>query len=345
MCFLKRIWFDLRRRVNRKFKALERLQQQSHLSLDKIVKEVEVAILAKKSATGLTTQYTVLGGANNLGFLRHTLVSQSLPQTQKNWITKFALNKLLIRESFFLQWHQENIETKKQFAPEWLTSGQLGESNVLFIVSECLRPIKSPNFEQVAELYRACKAGGDIFQTIKTPHTLPPLEPGSRIRDVLVHLVCQFDSPDASVFLDHYIKERNILLSSFSTEMAYVQKTLKRTFLVIRENIHDCLGLVHGDFKASNMMLRDEKKLKLIDFQYWCYGVRVWDIAFFLSKQKIDFQRSVPVFIECLVLSEQEKKLLIFFYVVAVLLHPKPKQFHWQFKHQLLPALMILNSE
>jgi len=45
------------------------------------------------------------------------------------------------------------------------------------------------------------------------------------------------------------------------------------------------------------------------------------------------------VLITLLELSEQEKKLLIFHYVIAVLLHPKPKQFKWQFTHQILPAL------
>lgn len=346
MRFLRRVLFDLKRRVNRKFKVLDALQQQSNLPFEVIVSKVEAIILAKIGVVDLTTHYKMLGGSNNLGFLSHEWPSQALlqtlPQTKCCWITKFALNEMLKRESFFLQWHQINVATKKQFAPEWLTAGKLGESNVSFIVTERLTPIKSPSFKQVAELYRACKAGGGIFQTTKT---LPLLESGSRIRDVLLHLVSQFDSPEAKVFLGQYFGERKGLLLAYQTEIEQIQKTLDKAFLVIGTIKQESLGFVHGDFKASNMMLCNEKRLKLIDFQYWCYGVRVWDIAFFLSKQKMSFDQTVPVFMHFLTLSEQEKKLLVFFYTMAVLLHPKPKQFKWQFKNQLLPALTVLNNE
>lgn len=334
----------IKQRFNRNVESVTLLQKQSHQSLGTIVQQVEMAILSKTNdSVNLTSEYKMLGGANNFGFLSHTLTpnTKGAKGEKGHWVTKFTLIDMVKRESFFLQWHQAHIELKKQFAPEWLATGQLGDSTISFMVMECLDPIKSPDFQQVAELYQRCQKGKAIFQKIDS---VPVLESGSRIRDVLVNLVCQFDSPNAKLFLKNYFVERKAQLLNFEKEMDEIQDTLNESLKEIGTVENEALGFVHGDFKASNMMVSAESILKLIDFQYWCYGIRVWDLAFFLSKQKTSFQKTVLVFIELLDLSEQEKKLMMFTYVIAVLLHPKSKQFKWQFKHQISPALAYLQK-
>ena len=313
------------------------LQKESGLSLLAIKQQVERKILlANNLSDGLTSDYQFLGGSNNLGFFRHFVA----PQEWCLWVTKFASSDMLERENIFLQWHKTEIEPVKQFAPKWITSGQLADSDIEFMVTENLTPIKKPNFQQVAELYQCCEGGGKLFKSL---NALPALKSGSRIRDVLIQLVCQFDSPQALLFLVDYFAERKTILSMFSKEMDLIQSTLSKAFSTIGTIDNESLGFVHGDFKASNMMADSEGRLKLIDFQYYCYGVRVWDLAFYLSKQKTNFEQSVPVVIKLLNLQTQEKMLLAFTYIIAVLLHPKPKRFAQQFQNQILPALTYLN--
>ncbi|MCF6346496.1 MAG: phosphotransferase [Thiomicrorhabdus sp.] len=333
IAFLKKALFGIQQRLNRNAKQLTVLQKKSHLSLKEIIQKIDAEISSKiPHSSGLTTKYEQLGGANNFGFLRHAL----MPETNCSWVTKFALSEMLTRERFLLQWHQKQVLPQMQFAPKWLTSGVLGDSNISFMVTECLTSVKSPSFQQVTELYSRSQQGGEVFQN---PEAVPVLEPGSRIRDILVNLVCQFDSPKAKTFLDHYFLERKKQLPLFQAQMDWIEEALSKIRLNIGTVEKESLGFVHGDFKPSNMMLSRKGNLKLIDFQYWCYGIRVWDLAFFLSKQKKGFEQTVLVLITLLELSEQEKKLLIFHYVIAVLLHPKSKQFKWQFTHQILPAL------
>ncbi len=349
MNFFQDLLHRVIQRLNQNNKRLEAalagVQQKSNLSLEVIIQQVEATILSKiNEPVNLTTEYKYLGGANNFGFLCHelSLSPKNSKVIHNRYVTKFALTTVLKRERFFLQWHQNQIKPKKQFAPAWITGGDLEASTLSFMVMECLMPIKAPSFQQVSELFHRCQQGRKIFQL---SDSVPVLEPGSRIRDVLVNVVCQFDSPNATQFLKTYFLERKQNLPGFQEKIVWIQAALNTLRQEIGGITHEVLGFVHGDFKASNMMGSSDGDLKLIDFQYWCYGIRIWDIAFFLSKQKKRFEKTGLVFIALLELSSKEKNLLIFSYIIAILLHPKLKQFNWQFKHQIVPALTMLNNE
>jgi len=73
--------------------------------------------------------------------------------------------------------------------------------------------------------------------------------------------------------------------------MDWIEEALSKIRLNIGTVEKESLGFVHGDFKPSNMMLSRKGNLKLIDFQYWCYGIRVWDLAFFYQNKKKGLSR------------------------------------------------------
>jgi Ser/Thr protein kinase RdoA (MazF antagonist) len=62
-------------------------------------------------------------------------------------------------------------------------------------------------------------------------------------------------------------------------------------------------GICHGDLNAGNFHLHDEGSWSLVDFEYFGYGWRVFDIATFFNTQLIDqgrtshTQRSLDAFL------------------------------------------------
>jgi thiamine kinase-like enzyme len=98
---------------------------------------------------------------------------------------------------------------------------------------------------------------------------------------------------------------------------------------------------VHGDFKPQNI-LTDNDGYKVIDCQYYTYGIRLWDLAFLYSKDVNGFSRIIN-HIDAHDLRD-EKLLLVFFYLIASLMSVKQKRAKKIIEMKIIPAVEYANK-
>ncbi len=315
----------------------KRLLIETQEQMRELVNRVEKEIGQENNGLKVVeTNYIGLGGSNNLGFFEH---KKSTGKSEL--ITKIAYSQDIQREKSFLKWHQSQSLGDMGFAPEMLASGDLSKRNGIdFLTTEKLYSVKNPTEIQVWDLYERSKIGVGFFsEEFKNE---PLLEGGSRIRNMLVHLVANQDVNSGKKYLSEFMEERVALLTPFEKSLRESKSALLEFYESMKETVESGdLGFVHGDFKTANMLKDSTGRLKLIDFQYYCKGFREWDLAFYLSKKKKRFWHVFPFYADRLE-SDNERRRLAFFYILAVLLHPKPEKFLPLYKNKIAPALIYL---
>lgn len=324
-----------------RFKAVD---EQSELMLKKIglnktdlIAKVEAPILAKV-CDSVKSSFTLLGGSNNLGFLLH-----QCEQSKQTLISKMAYSSLLKREKDFLEWHKNAIAVDNEFAVNLVASGHLNRANEIeWITTEKLERVKKPSAQQVIDLYLKSAAGKGFFKMQELNEA--GFEGGSRIRDVLINLVSNTEIQSSQRYLKNFFQQRIDLMPQFEKDLLVCLTVMQDLHSDIYANITNAeLGFVHGDFKASNMLQTKEKKLRLIDFQYYCLGFREWDLAFYLSKTQKSFNQLLNEFNS--VLSDKPSvQRFVFFYILANLLHPKPERFFKIFSNKINPAILSIQQ-
>lgn len=312
------------------------LEAKYSLSTTTVVNRIKESLI-KKSELFLDGefQYQSLGGSNNFGFVIFTSCNK-----KNDWITKIAPEMLLRREALFFKYHKNNLKENIGFAPDCMGYGLFKETDLEFLTLERLDKAKNITSDQVFELYSRSENGQKLFDSglLKEAREL---ESGTRIKDILISLVCDFNSEKAKNYIDDFFIERIEKLTDYSDELRNIQLVVKRSYELLRDVDESLIGFVHGDFKGSNMMLDSSKQLRSIDFQYYCQGIRVWDLAFYFSKSKLSFSEGMEPILNKLS-TENERKYLVFFYIFAVLLHLKPSALK---KKKCKPALDYLNSK
>ena len=259
------------------------------------------------------------------------------------WVGKIASKDLLSREMLFIKWHQETINSQDAFAPQYLTSGRIPKTSIEFLVTEKLIPVKRITFDSTFNLYKNAAKANEFIKTQFETNESMSLKAGSRIRDFILNLVIQFKTSESKKFINTFFAERKRLLPQFIGDLSFLEDNIDRIYEKLNSEDPALWGFVHGDFKKTNMMKDSDGNLKLIDFQYNCYGVRVWDLAFYLSKDKRGFESSVIIVLN-LLSNQNERDFLLFYYVLALLLHPNIKRFKSTFNSKVRPALNLLNS-
>lgn len=318
----------------------EQLEQASGQRVESIIDTVESAL--KGQAIPLVeSRFADLGGANNLGFLLH----RTAPKNKPLWVTKLAYADMVVREEYFFQWHQANIMQGQSIAPTLKVIGSLDDSNIEFMTMESLYPPGKIGLVDAIDLYGKMQAVSKLFvKQHLNNKKLPKMAGGSRIRDLLLSLVCQFGTQASQQYVKVFFEQRKQVNPQHRSEIEIVEKTVEQFLVKFGQPDNSMLGLIHGDYKAANMMRDIDGNLKLVDFQYYQVGVRVWDLAFFMSKQKRDFD---DVFFELNSLidfSDKERQLLLCCYILAVMLHLAPTNFKKKYKHHLSPALRELHK-
>lgn len=309
------------------------------VSESELIKIIETNISNKLCPQeAIKSRYVVLEGSNNHGFLEHKCSNSST-----SLITKLASRELIEREQAFLEWHSQSVPSESSFAPEYVASGSINESiNIHFMTSQKCTALNRPKNDQVLDLYFRSQNGIEYFSAPASKHKA--LTGGSVIRDMLNNFVCNSEPDSALSYLKSYLVERAKKLSSHEQAFSVLQTKLLSFYPSIfnRDNC-SAIGFVHGDFKASNMLISSQGKLLLIDFQYYSPGIKEWDLAFYLSKNKQPFNKKMPSFFNAFK-EANEKQRLTFLYILATLLHPKPDKFEQLFRRNLHPAIQFLEQ-
>ena len=312
------------------------LEEKYGLSTATIIKDVkEYLVNISDLFLDGKFKYQSLGGSNNYGFVTFTSYNRN-----NDWITKIAPEKLLRREALFFKYHEKNLRRDIGFAPEFMGNGLFMGTNLEFLTLKRLDKPKNITIDQVFELYSMSEVGQELFDN-GLINDAEELESGTRIKDILISLVCDFNSEKAKTYIDDFFIERIENLPDYYDELLYIQSVIKKSYESLKDVDESLIGFVHGDFKRSNMMLDFNKQLKLIDFQYYCQGIRVWDLAFYFSKNKQSFSKVLESVLNKLP-TEKEKRYFLFFYIFAVLLHIKPSALK---KNKCKFALDYLNSK
>ncbi|WP_172959723.1 phosphotransferase [Thiomicrorhabdus aquaedulcis] len=331
------VFFGLRKRSNQ---LKTKLQLASGETLDKIINTVEIS-LQELGILSDNSRFEDLGGANNLGFLLHRTELKKL-----TWVTKFAYSEEIAREDYFLQWHQKNVLTQHAIAPVLKVIGVLGDSNVRFMTMEALNSPNKISFAEIVELYVKLQSVGELF--IRQHHNangFPKMTGGSRIRDLLLTLICQFGTPSSQQYIQVFFDQRKKINPLHSKEIEVIQEKVEKYLVQFGKLDESMIGLVHGDYKAANMMRDNYGNLKLVDFQYYQVGVRVWDLAFFMSKQKKHFDIIYYELKSLTSFSVEENRLLILCFILAAMLHLTPSTFKYKYKFHISPALNKLQRD
>jgi thiamine kinase-like enzyme len=284
------------------------------------------------------TKFRDLGGVNNLGMLMH----YSIESHRAIAISKIEECLLAEREYRFLTWQKNYRRGVLSAVPIGIAKTQ---SYTCFISSVLEQP-ETFSYFQAEHLFEVMGEDSQFLSYLaldgNKENLANEIDGSTKIKSVLVNIVSQFNTNKADAFYKQFILERNSLFSS--------DQELYLKFKNVMHDIYDLLktrdlksfeGLVHGDFKPQNI-LTDNDGYKVIDCQYYTYGIRLWDLAFLYSKDVNGFSRIIN-HIDAHDLRD-EKLLLVFFYLIASLMSVKQKRAKKIIEMKIIPAVEYANK-
>ncbi|WP_160326781.1 phosphotransferase family protein [Thiomicrospira sp. WB1] len=264
---------------------------------------------------------------------------------QLDWLTKLAPPEALNRERFFLDRLGQQV-AGSDWVPKLVSDGALVEGVLAQLTTERLLPAKV-TLDDAMRLYQKMgDLGGGVFNQdgILSQGDYPPLKGGTPIRDMIVHWVKQPQSGPGRVFLQGFFERLKQRCPENIASIDEVQAKLLAFLQSAPPLDASAFGLIHGDFKPANILFDAQYQPKLIDCQYFEYGLRLWDLAFFLSKQKKPLGHFMEPMAQALNWSQQERRWLAVCYVLAVCLRLNPSNFDKQWARFLRPALPLINA-
>lgn len=317
----------------------KQLENQIGTNLDSLINSCEDIVL-KKTGNKVYTKFRDFGGANNHGMLLHYSVQHNQPIALSK-IEEFSLAE---REYRFLEWQRDHRDNALSAEPIGLTP--VSEQGYCCFITSVLKHPKVFSYFQAQQLFHALGQQPEkvsfLSLTGKKEDLKNEINDSTKIKSILVNLVSQFGSDNSESFYKTFLKEREGLFES--------NKSLFLTLKFLMDSIYQGLksydmtdqeGLVHGDFKQQNIM-EFGGSYRVIDCQYYTYGIRLWDLAFLYSKNKNGFD-GVKQEIGKLSLRE-EQLCMLFFYMIASLINIKKKRVNKVIKYQILPATLYANQ-
>jgi hypothetical protein len=332
---LIRRWLNRYKNQRRK----KQFESQVGMNLDSLIKSCEEIVL-EKTGNKIYTKFRDLGGANNHGMLLHYSVLTGKPIA----ISKIEESSLAEREYRFLSWQKDYRANSLCAEPVGLTP--VSEQGFRCLITSVLEHPQIFSYSQAQQLFHVLGQQPEkvsFLSLIGEKESLrKEINDSTKIKSILVHLVSQFSSDNAENFYKAFLQEREGLFESNQNLFITLQSLMNSIYTKLKSydmTVHE--GLVHGDFKQQNIMEYDDS-YRVIDCQYYTYGIRLWDLAFLYSKDENGFD-NVKQQIEKLPLTE-EKLLIIFFYLIASLINVKKKRSNKVIKSQLFPITLYANQ-
>jgi hypothetical protein len=325
--------------LNRYKNQLKKKQLEKLIGTDlrSIIKSCE-SILLEETGELVYTKFRDLGGANNHGMLLHYSIATNKPVA----LSKVEEHVLAEREYRFLAW--QNKYRKSELAAIPLGIIQIENTAYSCFISSILDKPKTFSYSQAEFLFQRIGEQPELLSHLALDgckeHLIRELDSSTRIKSILVNLVSNFKTKDAERFYKEFLLDRKVIFSNNKSFYINLKAAMDDTYCVLKEcDLKIYEGLVHGDFKQQNI-LNDFNQYKVIDCQYYTYGIRLWDLAFLYSKDERGFEyirTNISKF-----LSLNERLLLVFFYLLAGLINVKKKKINKVIIKKTSPALEYL---
>jgi hypothetical protein len=330
---------QIRRWLNRYKNQLKKNQLEKLIgtNLKSIIESCE-SILLEETGELVYTKFRDLGGANNHGMLLHYSITTNHPVA----ISKVEEHVLAEREYRFLAW--QNKHRKGLLAAIPLGMIQIGNTAYSCFISSVLDKPKTFSYSQAESLFQRIGEQPGLLSHLALDgckeNLIFELDGSTRIKSILVNLVSNFKTKDAEDFYKKFLLDRKGILSNYKDFYINLKLVMDDAYCVLNGyDLSNYEGLVHGDFKQQNI-LNDLNKYKVIDCQYYTYGIRLWDLAFLYSKDERGFE-SIKSNISQF-RSLNERLLLVFFYLLASLINVKKKRIKKVIIKKTSPALEYL---
>lgn len=314
-----------------------RFESLTGLSLDTLIKSCE-DIVQKKTGDEVYSKFRDLGGANNHGMILH----YSVRSNQAVAISKIEESSLAEREYRFLEWQRDYRDNALSAEPIGLT--HVSEQEYCCFITSVLKHPKVFSYSQAQQLFHSLGQQPEkvsfLSLTGEKEGLKDEINDSTRIKSVLVHLVSQFGLDNSESFYKTFLKEREGLFDTNQDLFIALQSIMNSIYTELKSydmSVHE--GLVHGDFKQQNIMACADT-YRVIDCQYYTYGIRLWDLAFLYSKDTKGFVNVKP---EIDRFSKyEEKALVLFFYIIASLINLKKKRARLVINNQISPAVVLI---
>jgi hypothetical protein len=332
----------IRRWLNRYKNQRRQAQLESliGLSLNSLIKSCEDIVL-KKTGYEVYSKFRDLGGANNHGMILHYSIQSNQPVA----ISKIEESTLAEREYRFLVWQKGHRANTLAAEPIGLTP--VSAQGYSCLITSVLQHPKVFSYLQAQQLFHLLADQPEKVDQLSLMGNKESLkdeiDDSTKIKSILVNLVSQFGTDGADEFYKTFLKEREWIFDSYPNFYMKLQHLMKSFYETLKSyDMVDYEGLVHGDFKRQNIMEHNDS-YRVIDCQYYTYGIRLWDLAFLYSKDASGFD-NIREQIDKASLFE-EKLLIIFFYIIASLINVKKKRAGAVVKCQILPAALYASQQ
>ena len=323
-----------------RLKKKKQLKEALGIDLNELQTAIEQQIASFLDVDTFTTIYCDLGGVNNLGMFIHRANKSCLA------ITKTQKTHDAQREHRFQLWQYNHVNNALSAKPYCVFV--IPDTDYSWSSSEYLTESKAYSDHEIHRLFSKFNVGltelAKLALSGNAQSLTTELNPNTRIKTVLVNIVSQFKWQSLPK-IEQYFKEREPLFSGYESQY---QSILALSALIFERyfdaDLAALCGLVHGDFKKQNIMKTEMGQLKVIDLQYYTYGVRLWDLAFFYSKDKRGFSDIHEALLPLYSFESIEKVIFTFLYIIASMLRIKPKSQKYTLEYQVKPALLCLDS-
>lgn len=315
----------------------KKLERELGCSFNYLQNDIVLTITKKINQKISSTRLYDLGGVNNLSMLVHFNEDGN-----RIAITKIQKSYLAEREGRFLEWQKECFETI--LTADYFGSSKIKKTQYSWVSFEYLSAIKSYNDRNIKELYQSLNVESKYIKKLALDGSLQSLvlelKADTKIKAILREVVCDFPSSESAAYLNDFFNERRLFFINHMTEY---QKIMELLSLLKQweksKEITDMYGLVHGDFKKQNIMKSRTGEYKIIDLQYYTYGIRVWDLAFYYSKSNLRLLDILHDIIPSYSLTESEEYVFTLFFAIASSLHLKKSNAIELINERIKPAI------